>query len=173
MRTRRLLITLSVVVLALPLEAASAATLLRANGIGPLKIGMTRAAAVNTGWLAHPGLGCELAGSNRPYTYQLNGPNAPRGLRGSVEFARRTGRLRTVNVTGGVRTAVGVVVNQTTTAQMVRKYRAAGFAASARYDSTFQGTFVNVRRNGRQVFQAFAQRQVIGTLAIPFVPVCE
>jgi hypothetical protein len=39
---------------------------------------------------------------------------------------------------------------------------------------TFSGTFVRVRRrNGREVLGAFTQGRVIGTLAIPAVPVCE
>ena len=43
---------------------------------------------------------------------------------------------------------------------MVARYRAAGFTASARYESTFQGTFVRVRRHGRDVVGGFADGRV-------------
>jgi hypothetical protein len=56
---------------------------------------------------------------------------------------------------------------------MVARYRAAGYAASARYDATFRGTFVSVRRRGRQVLGGFASGRVVTTLAIPRVQTCE
>jgi hypothetical protein len=153
--------------------SASAATLLRLDGIGPLHLGMSRADAVATGWLAHRMPGCELAGPLRPVVYRFAGPRAPARLHGDAELDR--GRLRVLSFSHGVRTAVGVVVRHTTTTDMVARYRRAGFRASARYDSTFQGTFVTVRRRhgGRQVIGAFAEHSVITTLAVPGVPVCE
>jgi hypothetical protein len=75
--------------------------------------------------------------------------------------------------TRGVRTATGVRVGRTTTARMVARYRTAGYEASARYDATFRGTFVTVRRRGRQVLGGFAGGRVITTLAIPGVQTCE
>ena len=58
---------------------------------------------------------------------------------------------------------------------MVRRYRAAGFVVSARFDSTFAGTFVSVRRHagGLLVIQGFASKHTIETLAIPEIPICE
>src|SRR5690242_7434755 len=139
--------------LLLPASGAGAApTPLRLNGIGPLKLGMTRAAALNTGWLAHRAPGCELV-SPRPVTYLFTGAKAPHGLRGSAQFDR--GRLTVVSFTRGVRTRVGVQIG-TPTARMVSKYRQAGFAASSMFSSTFAGTFVTVKRHGRQVLGAFA-----------------
>src|SRR5438067_9018651 len=85
---------------------AAAKTTLRLDGIGPLKLGMKRAAAVRTGWLAHRAKGCPLAGPAAPVTYSFTGPSAPRGLRGSAEF--QSGRLHTLSFTGGVRTKPGV-----------------------------------------------------------------
>ena len=162
-----------VIVLACLLGPASAAdaatTLLRLDGIGPLKLGMTRTAAVKTGWLADRAPGCELA-SPRPITYRFTGPKAPRGLRGSAQFDR--GRLSTVSFSRGVRTRVGVRIG-TATGQMVSKYRAAGFSASARFSPTFAGTFVTVKRHGDQVLGAFAKGGHVKNLAIPAVPVCE
>ena len=153
-----------------PVSAADAATtLLRLDGIGPLKLGMTRAAAVKTGWLADRAPGCELA-SPRPITYLFTGPKAPGGIHGSAQFER--GRLRVVSFSGGVRTRLGVRIG-TPTARMVSKYRNAGFSASARFLPTFAGTFVTVKRHGNQVLGAFAKGGHLKNLAIPAVPVCE
>jgi hypothetical protein len=152
--------------------AGAATTRLRLDGIGPLRLGTTRTAAVATGWLANRRGGCPLE-SPAPIDYRFSGPNAPRGLHGSAEF--RGGRLRGLSFTGGVRTATGVTVGRTTTARMVARYRRAGFAASARFDSTFGGTFVRVRRRpgGVDVIGGFARRRTVTVLAIPAVPVCE
>ncbi len=63
---------------------------------------------------------------------------------------------------------------KTTSAGMVRRYRDAGFKATARYVDTFAGTFVTVRRqSGKRVLGGFAEDKVVGTLGIPYVPVCE
>lgn len=150
---------------------ANAAVLLRLDGIGPLRLGMTRASALRTGWLAHRGTGCELGGPPLPVTYRLAGRHAPRGVRGVAEFDR--GRLRNLSFSRGVSTATGVAVGQTTARTMVARYRRAGFSASSQFVSTFSGTFVSVRRHRRDVIAGFAGRRTITTLAIPFVPVCE
>ena len=151
--------------------AGAATTLLRLDGIGPLKLGMTRAVAVKTGWLADRAPGCELA-SPRPITYLFTGPKAPGGLRGSAQFDR--GRLSVVSFSGGVRTRVGVRIGAPTV-RMVSKYRNAGFAASSMFSPVFAGTFVSVQRErgGRQVLGAFAKGGHVKNLAVPAVPVCE
>jgi hypothetical protein len=56
---------------------------------------------------------------------------------------------------------------------MVSKYRAAGFAASSMFSPVFAGTFVSVKRGGRQVLGAFAKGGHVKNLAVPAVPVCE
>jgi hypothetical protein len=147
-----------------------ATTVLRLDGIGPLHLGMTRTAAVATGWLAGRSSGCPLGGTP-PVTYRFTGAKAPPAIKGSVEFVN--GRLSTMSFTGGVRTSTGVTVGRTTAARMAARYRAAGFAASARFDGTFQGTFVRVRRHGRDVVGGFADRRVVTIVAIPAVSVCE
>jgi hypothetical protein len=153
-----------------PVSAADAATtLLRLDGVGPLKLGMTRAAAVKTGWLADRAPGCELA-SPRPITYLFTGPKAPGGLRGSAQFD--SGRLSVISFSRGVRTRVGVRIGAPT-ARMVSKYRNAGFGASSMFSPTFAGTFVTVKRGGRQVLGAFARGGHVKSLAVPAVPVCE
>src|SRR3954453_11892048 len=154
--------------LAVPPPAASPAstTVLRLDGIGPLHLGMTRTAALATGWLAGRRSGCPLGGTP-PITYSVTGARAPRALKGSVEFV--DDRLSTMSFTAGVRTSTGVTVGRTTTARMVARYRAAGFTASARFDSTFQGTFVRVRRHGRDVVGGFADGSVVTIVAIPAV----
>jgi hypothetical protein len=153
-----------------PATAASVTTL-RLDGIGPLKLGMTRTAAVRTGWLSNRGTGCELAGPPLAITYRLDGAAAPAGLAGSAEF--NGGKLTSLSFVKGVRTAAGVVVGTTTTAQMVSRYRAKGYRAKATFSPTFGATFVDVTKNGRHVIGGFATGKVVTDLAIPRIQVCE
>ncbi len=160
-----------VLALSTPCTALGATTALDSRGIGPLKLGMSRSAAVATGRLSNRGTGCQLGGRPYPVTYRERGSKAPAGLRGSVEFVHE--KLTDMSFTGGVRTSVGIVVGRSTVSQMVHRYRQAGFRASSRFDSTFAGTFVTVSRKSTTVFGGFASGKVIETLAIPNVPVCE
>ena len=166
------------IALALPLVAllaapAHGATLLRLDGIGPLELGQSRLAALDTGWLSHRHSGCPLGGKPYPIDYDLNGSKAPRAITGSVEFAQ--GMLRSFVFTKGVKTATGVQPGKTTWTGMVTAYRSAGFKVSARYDSTFQATFVSVKRKtgGDQVIGALASGKVVTQLGVPYVPLCE
>lgn len=169
---KRLLLALGfAVVLAAP---AQAATRLRLDGVGPLRLGMGRPAALDTGWLSGRRTGCPLGGRPQPIDYALDGRSAPAALRGTAEF--RGGRLTSVTVTGGARTATGVVPGTTTWPSMVRRYRRAGFRVSARYATTFGGTFVDVRRRrgGATVLGGFAEKgRPVSVLGIPFVPTCD
>jgi hypothetical protein len=165
----------SLVACALALAAADApsagAATLRLDGIGPLRLGMTRAAAVSTGWLAHRGRGCPLGGTP-PITYRVDGRQAPRGVRGTVEFSG--GRLTDMTFTAGVRTTAGVTVGHTTPARMAARYRTlGGFRVASSFEETFGGTFVTVSRDGDAVLGGFAQGPRVTILAIPTVPVCE
>jgi hypothetical protein len=166
------LAAMTVGALGVPVTIAGGAstTVVRLDGIGPLHLGMTRSAALATGWLAERRPGCPLGGAP-PITYRLTGPKAPGAIRGSAEFENH--RLSTLSFTRGVRTSTGVTVGRTTTARMVARYRAAGFTASARFESTFQGTFVRVTRHGRDVVGGFGEGSVVTIIAIPTVPVCE
>lgn len=166
------LAAMAVAALAVPANAAGppSTTVLRLDAIGPLHLGMTRTDALGTGWLAGRRSGCPLGGTP-PITYRFTGAKAPRAIKGSAEFANN--RLTTMSFTGGVRTSTGVTVGRTTAARMVARYRAAGFAASSRFESTFQGTFVRVRRHGRDVVGGFADASVVTIVAIPAVSVCE
>ena len=150
---------------------ATASTVLRLDGIGPLHLGMSRTAAVQTGWLAGRSTGCELGGPPLPVTYRFTGPKAPRGLVGTAEF--HANRLRVLSFTRGVRTSTGVTVRRTRASRMVARYRQAGFTASARFVDTFQGTFVTIKRHGRDVVGGFAEHRVLTMIAIPAIPVCE
>jgi hypothetical protein len=151
---------------------ASGATLLRLDGIGPLKLGMSRTAGLDTGWLSNRMTGCELGGKPYPIGYKLAGTQAPAGLDGIAEFNR--GKLTSLVFDAGVRTATGVVPGKTTVAGMVKRYRDAGFKASARYDDVFAATFVTVKRKGgKQVIFGYASGKVVDTIGIPFIPFCE
>ena len=166
------LAAMTVGALGVPATTAGGAstTVVRLDGVGPLHLGMTRSAALATGWLAERRPGCPLGGTP-PITYRLTGPKAPGAIRGSAEFENH--RLTTLSFTRGVRTSTGVTVGRTTTARMVLRYRAAGFTASARFESTFQGTFVRVTRHGRDVVGGFAEGSVVTIIAIPAISVCE
>lgn len=149
---------------------AAGSTVLGMQHVGPLHLGMTRTAALSTGWLAHRGRGCEL-GSPVPVTYRIDGRRAPDGVRGVAEFDG--GRLANLSFSAGVRTTAGVRIGVTTPARMASRYRKAGLSAHAEYIDTFGGTFVNVRKGGSPVIGAFAMGPLITMLAIPIVPVCE
>ncbi len=173
-----LLVTVGLAAFAGPANPASATSVgttsvstLRLDGIGPLKLGMTRAAAVKTGWLSHRGTGCELGGPPLPITYRLRGAAAPKGLSGVAEF--NGGKLTSLDFRKGVRTAAGVVVGTTTAAQMVSRYKARGFTAKATFSSLFGGTFVDVKKNGARVIGGFATGKVVTDLAIPGIQTCE
>lgn len=168
-RMRRAALTAITVLLVLPADASAQPTL-RLDGIGPLQLGMSRSSAVATGWLTGRGKGCPLA-SPAPVTYRLGGRRAPAALRGSVEFAN--GRLRSVTVTRGARTAVGVRVGVTSPAGMARLYRRSGRRVRVQYSAMFGGTFVDVLGQSGQVLGAFGQKGRIVQLAIPAVAVCE
>ena len=162
-----------VAALAVPMtaDAAPAPTVLRLDGIGPLRLGMTRTAALETGWLAARSTGCELGGPPLPITYRFTGAKAPAGVVGSAEF--HSHRLRVLSFTRGVRTSTGVTVGRTTTSRMAARYRQAGFAASTQFVETFQGTFVTVKRHGHQVVGGFGEHGVVTSIAIPGIAVCE
>lgn len=157
--------------LAVSAAQSTSQTVLRLDGVGPLHLGMARKAALATGWLARKQTGCPLGGPPLPVTYRLTGPKAPKGVKGIAEFIGN--RLRTLSFSAGVRTAVNVEVGRTTTAQMVMRYRAVGLTATSRYDSTFVGTFVTVKRKGRAVIGGFAESGPVSVIGIPFVPLCE
>jgi hypothetical protein len=172
MKPSRLIFTLvALFALVVPAAASTKPALLRLDGLGPLKLGMTPTAALNTGWLAHKGTGCPLGGPPVPVTYRVNGRKAPAGISGNVEFAN--GKLADMSFSSGVRTATGVVVGKSTVGQMLSSYRHAGFAAASRFDATFGGTFVTVKRHGKAVLQGFAPKKTIQTLAIPAIQGCE
>lgn len=95
----------------------------------------------------------------------------PTSVRGRAEFV--DGKLADMSFTRGARTTTGVVVGKTSVSQMISRYRSAGYSASSRYDSTFAGTYVTVKRHGRIVLGGFATKTIVENLAIPQIPVCE
>jgi hypothetical protein len=167
---KRLLLAVPLVLLLT--ASAHGATLVRVDGIGPLKMGMSRMAALDTGWLSNRHSGCPLGGKPYPIDYDLEGSSAPAGIEGSAEFTG--GTLTNLAFSSGIRTSTGVVPGKTTILGMLKRYRDAGFKASARYEETFDGTFVNVKRKGgKQLLSGFTNNKVISVIGIPYVPVCE
>ena len=103
--------------------AGPATTVLRLDGIGPLHLGMTRTAALGTGWLA--GRSCGVpSGRHAPDHLPLHRPEGPEGDQGLGRVRERPSDH--MSFTRGVRTSTGVTVGRTTTARMVARYRAAG-----------------------------------------------
>jgi hypothetical protein len=160
-------------VLAVLAAPAHGATLLRLDGIGPLKLGMSRMASLDTGWLSNRQTACTLGGKPYPIAYSLDGASAPKPIKGTIEFNQE--KLTSLLFYKGVRTATGVVPGKTTVTGMVTRYRNAGFKVSARYDDVFAGTFVSVKRKhgAKQIMGAFGAGKVIDMIGVPFVPVCE
>lgn len=151
--------------------AAPSPRVLRTDGIGPLKLGMKRADALATGWLKDRRPGCKLGGAPYPITYRIAGTGVPSDIRGTAEF--QSGRLRNLSFTRGVHTSLGVTVGRTTTARMADRYRKAGYSVMAQFDETFQGTFVNVSRNGKRVIGGFGEGAVVAQLGLPHILTCE
>jgi hypothetical protein len=168
MTRAKLLPLLAGFLLAFP-ATAGASKLLRLNGIGPLKLGMARSAALGTGWLGRKTKGCKFA--PHPVTYTMTGTKAPAKVTGLVEF--RHGKLTSISISHGVHTATGVIVGKSTSAQMVSDYRKAGFGASTAFDPTLGGRFTTVKRNGSDVIQGFGVHKIVTLLAIPAVQLCD
>src|SRR4029078_2849143 len=51
---------------------AHGATLVRLDGIGQLKLGMSRMAALDTGWLGARSTGCRLGGKTQPHDHKTD-----------------------------------------------------------------------------------------------------
>ena len=163
---------LSAVVVVLGLAAGPAhAAVLHLDGVGPLRLGMLRSDALDTGWLSGRRPGCELGGPPIPIDYRVRGRGRYAAVRGFAEFSH--GRLGNLTFSRGVKTVFGVEPGRTTPAEMVARYRRAGYRATAVYDSVFQGTFVSVSKRGRTRISGFATSGVVGSLGLPYIPVCE
>jgi len=102
--------------------------------------------------------------------YRLDGRRAPRALAGDATFVG--GRLRSVAVTAGGRTKLGVAPGRTTVSAMMAVYRRAGFRANRYYEPVFEATFVDVSRAGRRI-GAMASGPIVEILAVPGVETCE
>lgn len=169
---RPALLVAAMMALVASVPALAEPALLRLDGVGPLKLGMTRTAALDTSWLAHRGRGCRF-GAPVPITYRVDGPQAPARVRGRVEFVR--GRLVRMDFFRGVRTALGVAVGRTSVAEMFRRYRGLGFSVSSVFAPRFKETFVSVRRKGtgEDVIGGYASEKVVELLSIPRVSRCD
>jgi hypothetical protein len=162
-----------VVTLAFVASAAAATTVLRLNGIGPLKLGMSQRAALSTGWLAHRSRGCPLGGPVAlPVVYQFRGPRAPTGLTGSAQFDQ--GKLSIVTVGRGARTQQGVTIGSSA-ARAVKRYRAAGFSAKTQFSPDVAATFLTVTRHSKTVpvLMGIVTRGRVTSLSVPFVAACD
>jgi hypothetical protein len=155
-------------------DPPAAAPVLRLDGIGPLKLGMSGAAALKTGWLdtRKPTPGCQLAPPPHSKIYRLSGPRLPAGVKGSAEIGG--GKLITLVLDAGVATDTGVKLGTSTVTEMTAAYRKAGFEVDAAPDEVFQTTFVNVVKDKRMVLAGSApDSETIESLATPTFMLCE
>lgn len=143
-------------------DAAAAArrapsnTTLRFDGIGAIRLGMTRNAAYKTGLIRSHADTCLDGKKPLPVSYGSDGPKAAPGSRFTSYFrGGRNGRLMHIFVTAGVRTELGIRPGVSTASEMMRVYRRAGYTVRARTRPDFAGvTFVDVLRRGRVVMTA-------------------
>lgn len=154
-----------------PAAGAAAPAVLRLDGVGPLKLGMTRAAAVRTGWLSGRSTGCPLGGPPVPVVYKLDGRGAPAAVNGTAQF--ENGRLTVFTFRAGVRTANGTAPGVTTLDQMRARYRRAPYTVKSETSTVFGGRFVRVLRGSAPVIAAFGSKKTVETLGLPFVPTCD
>lgn len=136
-----------------PAPAAAAAarrapsnTTLRLDGIGALRLGMTRNTAYKTGLIRTHSETCLDRKKPLPISYGSDGPKAAPGSRFTAYFkGGRNGRLTHILATAGVRTELGIRPGVSTVSQLTKAYRRAGFTIRTRTRRDFAGvTFVDV-----------------------------
>lgn len=145
-----------------PAAAASAkrrasGTTIRFDGIGPLRLGMTRSKAYATGTIRTAAETCFDSPAPRPVNYSSDGPRNAAGARFQAIFrGGRNGRLTHLLFVSGVRTELGIRPGVSTAAQMAAAYRRAGYTVSTTFDSSYNSTFVAVRRGRRALMTGMA-----------------
>ncbi len=145
-----------------PAAAASAkrtapGTTVRFDGIGGLRLGMTRSKAFATGVLRTASETCFDSPAPRPVTYSSDGPKNAAGARYQAIFrGGRNGKLTHLQFVSGVRTELGIRPGVSTAAQMAVTYRRAGYTVRTTFDGAYNSTFVEVRKGRRALMTGVA-----------------
>ncbi len=143
-------------------DAAAAArrapsnTTLRFDGIGAIRLGMTRNAAYKTGLIRSHSDTCLDGKKPLPVSYGSDGSRAAPGSRFTSYFkGGRNGRLTHILAIAGVRTELGIRPGVSTASEMIKVYRRARYTVRTRTRPDFAGvTFVDVLTRGRVVMTA-------------------
>jgi hypothetical protein len=154
-------------------------TTIRFDGIGPLRIGMTRDEVRATGWFRSTSTSytCFTNPLPLPTFASPDGPRAAPGATLTAYFRGGDGTLTHIMFANGARTALGIRPGLSTGLQMVAAYRRAGFTVRTSFHSEYNGTFVDVVRRGRVVMTGLAPRRLgdripLMTVAIPTYFTC-
>ena len=143
---------------------------LTAEGIGPLRIGMTLEEAQATGFVGSFEPGCEVE-SPPPMTAQL------REMDGTVDVAGGKVRSITVRQANEVATDPGLVEPGDPVDQAVAAWEAAGLdvAVDKDQEDTYGVWFVQVRNGSEPAFEATANPalETLDTISVPEVVLCE
>lgn len=147
-------------------------TTIRLDGIGPLRLGMTRRAATATGWLRSSSETCNDRAGALPQVMRADGPRAAPAVNLSAYFrSGANGKLTHLMFSGGARTELGIRPGVSTAAQMIARYRRAGFAVRSSYSRDYGGTFVEARRHGKLVMTGLAPGRVGARRALTIVAI--
>jgi len=143
---------------------------LTADGIGPLRIGMTLEEAQATGLVGSFEPGCEVE-SPPPMTAQLS------EVEGTVDVADGKVRSITVRRANEVATDPGLVEPGDPVDEAVTAWEAAGLDVTVDKDQadTYGVWFVQVRDGPEPAFEATADptRDTLDTISVPEVVLCE
>ena len=149
-------------------------TTLRLDGIGPLRLGMSRNSAYAFGLLRSSTETCLGAKPPLPVSYASDGPRATPGVRFTAYFTGgRNGKLTHVMVYDGARTELGIRPGVSTAAQMIARYKRAGYTVKTEWRGDLGATFVNVTRRGKPVMTGMvnarlsAKRTPLFLVAVP------
>lgn len=137
-------------------------------GFGPLRLGMSEAAATDTGFIGAIGTGCELSGTRGA---ELR-PAATGDAQGQVTFDR--GSLAAVTVTDGAATAEGVAVGHTLS-RVREVYADATVSVNRTTEETFGVWVVEVTRGDGGAYGMLVdpESRQVTQIAVPRVQFCE
>ncbi|MEI2811331.1 MAG: hypothetical protein V9F00_14355 [Nocardioides sp.] len=149
---------------------------LSGQALGPIELGMSRRAALATGWLGDAQETCSdiIGGGAEPgeYSYELDGEQSPGSLSGQVEFF--DDRVTMIQVNSEVELPNGVTFDtgwDNPTAEREFTERGYSFSSGEFFDSNDAAT---VRSPGGDEFgMYFSYSEGSAVVAIPDVTVCD
>ena len=157
-------------------DDANGRILLAGDGLGPLRLGMSRSDALDSGWLGEPQETCSdmIGGGAAPgeYAYMLDGPQAPEGLSGSVEIS--DDEITTIGVSKSVAMPNGVTFDSAWDAtRAMETLQSAGYRVSV--TSTFEpeDSATATSPDGAEFGFYFSDARGSASVAIPTMSICD